>query len=274
MKTKRKQPVFAEEWQLAILRKLQTESRRPTEEQRLAAVAETGLDEIWVKNWFVRQKSKVAAQNRKSHALLQQENVRAQSAHLTVLPVTTFRLQSFDLPAANEPRQAWYGHPSSTGRSVSEAIEPACVPGPSGAQVSRTSATHRSDSPHLYQSVVGGHAISRYEPRFSSTSMPYNDSFPIRTVAAQTVMLPTYSRDPLYNRYPDFSQFFHPQVYERFRSSELLPPINGHDHLVALLANTDMDTHAPAHLRGQFISHHFNGVSVVQDPSTGLQGSP
>ncbi|KAF9221596.1 hypothetical protein BS17DRAFT_881722 [Gyrodon lividus] len=272
MKTKRRQPIFAEEWQLAVLRKLQTESRRPTEEQRLAAVAETGLDEKWVKNWFTRQKSKAAARNRKNQVFLQQENVRARSANPILPPVTTLSLQLCDPPAADEPRRTSHDLPSY--RSASEPIEPACVPGRSNGQVSCTNATHRTDSPHSSQSIADAHALPRCERSFSSTSMPSNDSFTIRTSASHAITMPTYSRDSLCNRYPDFSQFFHPQVHERFRSSESLPPVNGQSLLVRLLASGDTDSHVPAHLRGLLASHHFDRVPAGQGLSTALQDPP
>lgn len=43
MSTQRRRPTIAKDWQLAVLKKLQSESENPTEEQRLAVVAETGL---------------------------------------------------------------------------------------------------------------------------------------------------------------------------------------------------------------------------------------
>lgn len=42
-RTQRRRPTIAKDWQLAVLRKLQSESGNPTSEQRSAAAAETGL---------------------------------------------------------------------------------------------------------------------------------------------------------------------------------------------------------------------------------------
>ena len=41
--SQRRRPTIAKEWQLAVLKKLQSESSNPTEGQRSAAAAETGL---------------------------------------------------------------------------------------------------------------------------------------------------------------------------------------------------------------------------------------
>ncbi|KAF8133825.1 hypothetical protein EV363DRAFT_1397237 [Boletus edulis] len=67
--SQRRRSTIAKEWQLAVLKKLQSESVNPTEEQRSAAAAETGLDKKWVRKWFTRQRSKlVAARNRTERA--------------------------------------------------------------------------------------------------------------------------------------------------------------------------------------------------------------
>ncbi|KIJ17818.1 hypothetical protein PAXINDRAFT_154380 [Paxillus involutus ATCC 200175] len=241
MKIKKKAPVFAKDWQLAILRGLQTESRHITEEQRLAAVEETGLDKKWVRNWFMRQKSKATARNKKNQLCYP--------------------------PPADEPQHISHGLPSY--RSESEPVDHASVLGQSSGQAPETSATRRTGSPHASQSIA--QAIPRYERSFSSTSVPSDGSFANGTPVAHATKM-AYSRDPLCNRYPDFSQFFHPQVYERFRNSESLPTING--RLVQLLANADPDPTAPAHLRGLLTPHRLDGAPVDRGSSTGLQDSP
>ncbi|KIK77505.1 hypothetical protein PAXRUDRAFT_834963 [Paxillus rubicundulus Ve08.2h10] len=248
MKIKKRAPVFAKEWQLAILRKLQTESRHITEEQCLAAVEETGLDKKWVKNWLTRQKSKTAARNRKNQVLLQEENL--------CYP-----------PAADEPRHMLHGLPSH--RSESESMDRVSVLGPSGGQASETSATDRTNSFYASRSMT--QAVPRYERSFSNASLPSDGSFANGTPVAHATAM-AYSRDPLCNRYPDFSQFFHPQVYERFRNSESLPTID--DRLLQLLANADADPNVLAHLRGLLTPHRLGGALVGQDSSTGLQNSP
>lgn len=43
MKAKKKVPVYAMEWQLDALKRLYSKTKRPTEDQRLAVAAETGL---------------------------------------------------------------------------------------------------------------------------------------------------------------------------------------------------------------------------------------
>lgn len=43
IRTPRRRPTIAKEWQLAVLKKLHSEAESPTEEQLSAAAAETGL---------------------------------------------------------------------------------------------------------------------------------------------------------------------------------------------------------------------------------------
>lgn len=114
-------------------------------------------DEKWVRNWFTRQRSKLAARNSKSRL---------------AATVPIFKLH---MP---------------TRRSVSTPTDPAGSP---------------STTPRAHRSV--------------SAPVSLNDPPPY------TPTIPAYSRDPLCNRYPDFSQFFRPQVHERFHTCGLSAPI-------------------------------------------------
>ncbi|KAF8442879.1 hypothetical protein L210DRAFT_514840 [Boletus edulis BED1] len=150
--SQRRRSTIAKEWQLAVLKKLQSESVNPTEEQRSAAAAETGLDKKWVRKWFTRQRSKLAAaRNRTERA-------------------PTFKLYSTpEHPPPYLPSPVSLESPSPPSTLDTQAI------------------------PHAHQTVL-----------------VTNDSSQKTAVVPHTTTIPTYSRDPLCNRYPDFSQFFHP----------------------------------------------------------------
>ncbi|KAI9573561.1 hypothetical protein HD554DRAFT_2167143 [Boletus coccyginus] len=186
-RTQRRRPTIAKEWQLVVLRKLQSESDNPTEQQRAAAAAETGLDEKWVRSWFVRQRAKLAARNRK---------------HEPATTAPTFKLQLY--------------YPS---RRLVSTPSPSRSPRPSPP-------TEARDNP--------------------STRVPH------------TAAIPMYSRDPLYNRYPDFSQFFRPQVHERFRTFEVPTAIH-----------PDMNPHAPMGLLNPFylgLPTHHSSTNIQPCP--------
>ncbi|KIJ62607.1 hypothetical protein HYDPIDRAFT_41751 [Hydnomerulius pinastri MD-312] len=287
MKTK-KTPVFAEEWQLAVLKRLLAEPRLSAEEQRSAALAETGLcvpstysnnrhvtsayrDAAWVKGWFARQKSKAASRNRKKQVKRQEGNVRAHSADPSLPPVATFRLQLVYPPEADKPQYASHGLPSY--HTASESIEPARITPRSGGEAQRANGGRRADPPCLSQ-PASMRAAHGYDQNISNISTPSDDSRGPDTPIELATRIPSYSRDPLYNRYPDFSQFFHPLVHEQYRSSATLPPADGHNLLIRLLANAEMDPHAPPHLRDLFSSFHFDGVEITQGSLAGLQDFP
>ncbi|KAG8214634.1 hypothetical protein J3R82DRAFT_9712 [Butyriboletus roseoflavus] len=257
--TQRRRPTIAKEWQLAVLKKLQSESSNPTERQRSAAAAETGLDEKWVKNWFIRQRSKVAARNRKGQLATSEPRV-----HSATVP--TFKLQLCYPPAVPSGPQAL---PSR--RSVSTPIDPApYITATSCREPSPASLESRS--PHPPRSTVDAQTI-HCSHRSVSAPMYLNNPPEKPTLVPHATTIPTYSRDPLCNRYPDFSQFFHPQVHERFRSSELSAPINN----LQLLANPNMDSHAHVHIQGLFNlldPLHLDGLPTHQNSSAYLRSCP
>ncbi|KAH0832091.1 hypothetical protein J3R83DRAFT_13000 [Lanmaoa asiatica] len=280
--TQKRRPTIAKEWQLAILKKLQSESSNPTEEQRLAAAAETGLcvvhetafavvqayppfsrDEKWVRNWFIRQRSKVAVRNRKIQlATTEPRQTRAHSS----ATVPTFKLQLCYPPAA--PQDPPFR------RSLPMPFDPApCLP-TNSRQPSPAGVESRSLRPS--QSTVNAQAIPRSHQSVPAP-MYLNNPSQNPTLVPHTTTIPTYSRDPLCNRYPDFSQFFHPQVHERFPSSELSAPINNHNHFIQLLANPNMDSDVPMHFQGLFNllnPLHLNGLPTHQSSSTYLRSCP
>lgn len=218
-------------------------------------------DEKWVKNWFTRQRSKVAARHRKGHSA----TTRVHSA-----TVPTFKLQLFHPPAVPTGLQ---GLPSR--RSVSTPIDSAPY---------LTSNSYREPSPASVESCssqpprspVNAQAI-HCSHRSASAPTYLNNPPQNPALVPHTTTIPTYSRDPLCNRYPDFSQFFRPQVHERFRSSELSGPVNNHNHLIQLLANPNMDSHAPMHIQGLFNlldPLHLGSLPTHQNSSAYLRSCP
>jgi hypothetical protein len=174
-------------------------------------------DEKWVRNWFIRQRSKLATRNRKS------------LASTTAYSVPTFKLQ-LCYPPPDPTDTPWDSAP----------VDPApYLPSP---------ASLESCSPRPSPLTVNTQAIPRSH---RSVSDPLNNP-----------TMPTYSRDPLCNRYPDFSQFFRPHVHQTF---ELSARISNHSDLVQLL-----DSHTPTPFQGLFDLH----LATHQSSSTNLQSCP
>lgn len=133
-----------------------------------------------------------------------------------------------------------------------------------------------SCSPRPSRSTVNAQATP---PSYRSISAPtYLNNPPQNlTLVPYSTPIPTYSRDPLCNRYPDFSQFFRPQVYERFRSPEFLAPIDNHNHLIQHLVNPNMDSHAPMHFQGLFNlldPLHLGALPIHQSFSANVRSCP
>ncbi|KAG9315742.1 hypothetical protein JVU11DRAFT_3390 [Chiua virens] len=220
--THKRRPTIAKEWQLAVLKCLRSESENPTEEKILAAVAQTGLDEKWIRNWFTRQRSKAAARHTKGKgATAEPRRQRAQ--------IPTFKVDLHTLPALpNGPRDL---------PSASTPIEP--TPWPSAKSLRQPSPVNvesqSSAIPRSYQTI--------------SASTYFNDpSTSSITPSSRTTAISTYSRDPLYNRYPDFSQFFLSQPQSRPPIFELPIPIDDHNPLMPLLAVPNTDPYIPMQL--------------------------
>lgn len=224
--------------------------------RRRASLPSFSRDEKWVRNWFTRQRSKVAARNRKSQPPTTKPC--QPQAHFATVP--TFKLQLCSPPAVPTGPQDL---PSR--RSVSTPIDPGLYP----------PASLESRSPPS-RSTLNAQAMPRSHRSASAPTYLNNP-----TLVWHTTTIPSYSRDPLYNRYPDFSQFFRPQVHERFRTSELpselSAPINNHNHLIQLLVNQNMDSHAPVHFQSLFNlldPLHIGGLPTYQSPSANLRSCP
>ncbi|KAG6377128.1 hypothetical protein JVT61DRAFT_1179 [Boletus reticuloceps] len=231
--SQRRRPTIATEWQLAVLKKLQSESGNPTEEQRSAAAAETGLcvaaltvmqaypspfssDKKWVRKWFTRQRSKLAAAR----------NRTTQQA-----TTATFKLYSTpDHPPPYLPSPASLESPSPPSTLDTQAI------------------------PHAHRTVL--------------VPMPTNNSSQNTTLVPHTTTIPTYSRDPLCSRYPDFSQFFRPTVHERFHTFDLSDPVS---HLIQPAVHPCLASHAPIDLLDPL---RLGGLFIHQSPWTNLYPCP
>ena len=91
------------------------------------------------------------------------------------------------------------------------------------------------------------------------------------TSSNRTIAIPTYSRDPLCHRYPDFSQFFRPQGHERTCTLEPSTPTNtSHNPLMQLLANP----HTSMHFQGSFNPLQLGNLSMNPAFATCLQSCP
>lgn len=202
-------------------------------------------DEKWVRNWFTRQRSKLAARNRRRQ--LATTEPRTHSA-----TVPTFKLQ-LCYPSAVSSGLA-------SRRSASTPIDP--TPNSPAKSHRQPSPALESRSPRPSRLTDNAEAIPRSHRSISAPV--YSDSPPANTMLLpHTTTIPTYSRDPLCNRYPDFSQFFRPQGHERPHAFELSTPVDSHSHLMQLLANPNMDSQGM----------HFQGLSDLLNPS-GLGAFP
>lgn len=193
-------------------------------------------DEKWVRNWFTRQRSKLAARNRKGHPA---------TADSAIVP--TFKVQLCYPPplpgdlASRRSTTPVDHHPTKPRRQPSPATLESGSPCPSRLTIS----AETTPSPHR---------------RISAPVHPNNP--PVNTLFSHTATMPAYSRDPLCNRYPDFSQFFRPREHERPRAStfELSTPINNYSLIMQFLANPNADPYTP--MRSLGLSNLMNPLRL------------
>lgn len=182
----------------------------------LSRVEQRSREDLWIRNWFSRQNSKATALNRKA----QVSNVRAR---LTSVPSASFALQDYQLAVPLATHELLPVHIpnhlpiSGTTDGLLESLY-----NPQGSpSATRAAKAPRDNSPSSYSL---SDVLSAYNFESSTT----NAFTPLQTTATEAkvsdMCLP-YSRDPLYGRYPDFSQFFHPLVHDMFRSSVEVPNV-------------------------------------------------
>ncbi|KAH7885249.1 hypothetical protein F5I97DRAFT_1356875 [Phlebopus sp. FC_14] len=248
MKNKKKAPVYAEDWQLSVLKKLYSEITRPTEEQRLAAAAETGLDELWIRHWFTRQNAKAATRNRKKKAL----EGRARPADANPCVVAPFRLSVKRYVAGDQLQ--------STSRPHSATITPHLVKSVHGHDQSTV------DGPPMTASRTAScqwstmEASETYACERSTSGTQSRFFVDMSILRKDNAWRASYSRDPLHNRYPDFSQFFRPGVHEKFQYTKFLPTSDG------LLHDGEIDAQPLQHLQDTF-NHSASYGSLAGPPA-------
>ncbi|KAG2112291.1 uncharacterized protein F5147DRAFT_650928 [Suillus discolor] len=213
-----KKPIVrAKQWQLDILKKMHAEEARPSASQRHKLATETGLDEAWIRNWFMR-KNRVPrrpVQTRPegplehiikldppqpdtptySDASRSQGPSRSHpvvTQKMSILPPTSESLLA-SVGRADSAKSTWrlafrYGLPHS--------VEPRSV-------------GHTSDEPPAV--AIGSSSRSSYSSLGKEKALQQN------TKAWR------YSRDPLHNRYPDFSKFFVPTSSDTIGDAAKMP---------------------------------------------------
>ncbi|KAG1745877.1 uncharacterized protein EDB91DRAFT_1246017 [Suillus paluster] len=211
----KKQAVRAKEWQVDILKNMHAEEPRPSASQRRRLAVETGLDEVWIRNWFIRYNKRSGSRPLggstptrrggslmhtiklivpRSDTTIHSDTSRSQGpspAHPVLSPGTSDILPPLDTLLASVNGQAvkYYSrrmlHPSYT-QVLPQSVDPrflGYIPGAPSALGSRSSS---SSSSSCYSSLGEENAFPRNTRKWR------------------------YSRDPLHNRYPDFSAFFLP----------------------------------------------------------------
>ncbi|KAH7927768.1 hypothetical protein BV22DRAFT_1031389 [Leucogyrophana mollusca] len=220
MKPTTKTPVIAEQWQLALLKKSYRARPSPTEEQRHALVAETGLDESWIRNWFSKQSVKKSTRNRYlPPATIQPRKTRPSAS--TSKPFILYLPSTMDPPALSQVDSNTLPYPQTSDftvleskRSVPSAFSTSEGRYPIGGSQCTTAAelddAHR---PVIQSPIIDYIPAASPDDLFGRSPSPSECPSNARSSqSSETSTRLTYSRDPLHNRYPDFSQFFLPKV--------------------------------------------------------------
>ncbi|KAG1748731.1 hypothetical protein EDB19DRAFT_1905072 [Suillus lakei] len=198
----KKPPVRAKQWQLDILKKMHAEEARPSASQRHKLAVETGLDEPWIRNWFIRKNRGSRAPPRPGGPLM---------CIIKLDPPEPDNPTYFDASRSQGPSS----HPV-TPQGTSD-IPPTLdsLLASANGQVDQNYPTQRLAPRYILPHSVEPRSLS-YTPdarpalaiRFSSRSSYL--SFGEESTLPQNTRKWRYSRDPLHNRYPDFSKFFLP----------------------------------------------------------------
>ncbi|KAG1906545.1 uncharacterized protein F5891DRAFT_975330 [Suillus fuscotomentosus] len=212
-----KKPIVrAKQWQLDILKKMHAEEARPSTSQRHQLAMETGLDEAWIRNWFMRKNRvpRPPVQTRPEGPLVhiikldppQPDTSTCSDApregpslshpvvtqKMSILPPTSESLLA-SVGRADSAKSTWR---LASGYSLPHSVEPRSV-------------GYTSDAtPAL---AIGSSSRSSYS------------SLGKEKVLQQNTRAWRYSRDPLHNRYPDFSKFFLPASSDTIGDAAKMP---------------------------------------------------
>ncbi|KAH7914297.1 hypothetical protein BJ138DRAFT_437629 [Hygrophoropsis aurantiaca] len=197
--------IIAEQWQLALLAKAYETQPKPSENQRRALVIETGLDEAWIRN--CRRTRTLAPASKPfvlyppspTNALVVPKPrsdglaapIRRQISDSTSNTSTENRSEHFSSKSAN-------GYPISGSRIIA----------PTELDIIQRPKTQSSTSYYTSTSSTDDELFGRSPS--PTLEYPSNHWISQSDIGPPTRL--TYSRDPLYNRYPDFSQFFLPKA--------------------------------------------------------------
>ncbi|KAG2155917.1 uncharacterized protein EDB93DRAFT_1247558 [Suillus bovinus] len=200
----KKPTVRAKQWQLDLLKKMHAEEARPSTSQRHKLAVETGLDEAWIKNWFMRKN-------------------RVPRPPVPMPPGGPLvRIIKLDLPQPNTPTCSDASR--SRGPSPSHPIVSQGTSDLPPTSESLLASASRADEINSTRRLAHGYSLPS---SVESRSLGYTPDMPPalairssprsssslekeRTLRWQNTRAWRYSRDSLHNRYPDFSKFFLP----------------------------------------------------------------
>ncbi|KAG2151316.1 hypothetical protein DEU56DRAFT_545632 [Suillus clintonianus] len=217
----KKTAVRAKQWQVDILKNMHAEEARPSASQRHKLAVETGLDEAWIRNWFMRK-------NRGSRAPMHPGG--------PLMHIIKLDRPKPDTPIHSDTSRSQ--GPASSHPVVSQGTSDT----PPTLESLLVSVNRQSDKGYSMRTLAPNDALPHsVDPRSLSYTPDVRPALATRSNSSsyssleeestlpQNTRKRRYSRDPLHNRYPDFSKFFLPTpsdtIGDAAKTPEL-PPID------------------------------------------------
>ncbi|KAJ8593796.1 hypothetical protein M405DRAFT_921338 [Rhizopogon salebrosus TDB-379] len=277
----RRHSVFAKLWQLAILKKMYEENNRPSASQRREPIAETGLyvqieyhllipinvgyrDDAWIKRWFRRQHRMSRA--RSNYVLNRPEKSEELPVHQTKLNLLSL-LEDTVKPKSDEPRipSPPPSHPTSsqgalkTNPKFDELLN--AQPGEVD-HVRVETPCILTLTPRRILPAVWSHSLGYIPGQTSHLSREL-----MQRPLPQYTSTWSYSRNPLHDRHPEFSELFSPATYDGSQYGARLPELAPRDSSPIMdnpsnVLRTDYTTRPPEHISAARQSPITSSVSL------------
>ncbi|KAG1792959.1 uncharacterized protein HD556DRAFT_1527741 [Suillus plorans] len=214
-----KKPIVrAKQWQLDILKKMHAEEARPSTSQRHKLAMETGLDEAWIRNWFMRK-------NRVPRPPVQ---TRPEARLVHIIKLNPPQPDTPTYSDASRSRGPSPPHPVATQKMsilppTSESLLASVGRADSAKSTWRLASGY--NLPHSVEPRSVGYT-SDATPVLGSSSRSSYSSLGKEKALQQNTRAWRYSRDPLHNRYPDFSKFFLPAYSDTIGDAAKMPELS------------------------------------------------
>ncbi|KAG1772359.1 hypothetical protein EDD22DRAFT_947481 [Suillus occidentalis] len=216
----KKPTVRAKQWQLDILKKMHAEEARPSTSQRHKLAVETGLDEAWIRNWFMRK-------NRVSRAPVQNPQMRPGGPLMRIIKLDPPESDTPTNSDASRSRGHFPAHrvvfQGTSDLPTSEAL----LASVDKAVNSTRRLTPRYSLPDSAEPRSLGYTLDELPTLATrSSSRPSYSCLGKEMILRQNTRTWQYSRDPLHNRYPDFSKFFLPARSDTIGDAATTPELS------------------------------------------------